>query len=231
MPSEAMAQRLQQTLQEIEAAARKAGRRSEEIRLIAVSKLHSPQAVDALARAGHRDFGENYVQEALDKQKQVLHQDLNWHFIGRIQTNKAKYLPGKFHLVHTIDSEKLALALDKRCQNEGLDQAVLLQVNLAEEEQKGGIQGEETVRLAESVVSSKRLLLSGLMCMPPFFDHPERSRPYFAALRSLKEELESRLGVHLPHLSMGMSNDYLQAIEEGATLLRVGTKIFGERPY
>ncbi len=231
MPSEAMAQRLQQTLQEIESAARKAGRKSEEIRLIAVSKLHPSQAVDALARAGHRDFGENYVQEALDKQKQVLHQDLNWHFIGRIQTNKAKYLPGKFHLVHTIDSEKLALALDKRCQNEGLDQAVLLQVNLAGEEQKGGIQGEETVRLAESVVASKRLLLSGLMCMPPFFDDPERSRPYFAALRSLKEELESRLGAHLPHLSMGMSNDYLQAIEEGATLLRIGTKIFGERPY
>jgi hypothetical protein len=230
MPDAAMAQRLQQTLEEIEAAARKAGRESGEISLVAVSKLHPPEAVNALAEAGHRDFGENYVQEALDKQQQVLHRDLRWHFVGRVQTKKAKYLPGRFHLVHTIDSAKLAEALDRRCDSEEVEQPVLLQVNLAGEAQKGGVSPEDTPSLAETVLASKRLVLSGLMCMPPFFDDPERSRPYFAALRSLKEDLEGRLGLHLPHLSMGMTNDFVQAIEEGATLLRVGTRIFGERP-
>jgi hypothetical protein len=225
-----MAQRLQQTRQEIEEAARKSGRDFGDISLIAVSKLHPAAAVDALAEAGHLDFGENYVQEALDKQQQVAHRDLRWHFVGRIQTKKAKYLPGRFHLVHTIDSAKLAQALDRRCESEGVEQPVLLQVNLAGEAQKGGVTPEETPSLAEAVLASKRLVLRGLMCMPPFFDDPERSRPYFASLRSLKEDLEGRLGLHLAHLSMGMTNDFVQAIEEGATLLRIGTRIFGERP-
>lgn len=230
MPDAEMAQRLQQTLQEIDAAARRAGRESGEVSLVAVSKLHPPEAVDALAEAGQRDFGENYVQEALDKQQHVVHRDLRWHFVGRIQTKKAKYLPGRFHLVHTIDTAKLVEALDRRCDSEEVEQPVLLQVNLAGEAQKGGVTPEDTPSLAEAVLASKRLVLSGLMCMPPFFDDPERSRPYFAALRSLKEDLEGRLGLQLPHLSMGMTNDFVQAIEEGATLLRIGTRIFGERP-
>ncbi len=219
-----------QTLDDIAEAARRTGRNPDEVTLVAVSKLHPFQAVAELAQAGQLDFGENYVQEALDKQAEADAEPIRWHFIGRLQTNKAKFLAGRFHLIHSLDRLKMAAALNRKTREMGVRQPVLIQVNLAEEEQKGGAAEEELFRFAEDVHSMQGLELRGLMCMPPFFDDGERARPYFARLRRLKETLEPALGTRLPHLSMGMTGDYPQAIQEGATLVRIGTRIFGERP-
>ncbi|MBS3778779.1 MAG: YggS family pyridoxal phosphate-dependent enzyme [Desulfovermiculus sp.] len=201
----------------------------EDIILVAVSKIHSAQAVQTLAQAGHLDFGENYVQEALDKQDQLLDIHPRWHFIGRLQSNKAKYLPGRFHLIHSLDRLKTAITLDQRCAQEHVVQPVLLQVNLAGEEQKGGVPEAELKSVLQDVGDLQNLNVQGLMCMPPFFDDQERARPFFRRLAHTRDRLEQELGTKLKHLSMGMSGDYPAAIEEGATLLRIGTSIFGAR--
>jgi hypothetical protein len=222
-------ERWRATVEAVAGAARKAGRDPADIRLIAVSKLHPPEAVQALARAGHRDFGENYIQEAQEKQTALDDPDIRWHFIGRLQSNKVKHIPGSFHLVHSIDRFKLAQALHKKCREQERTQAVLLQVNVSGETQKGGISRSELFQEAEQIAQLDSLDLQGLMCMPPFFDQGERARPFFAALRECRDSLETRLDLKLPHLSMGMSGDFVQAIAEGATLVRIGTQIFGPR--
>ena len=231
MNDQTLVQRWRQTLDDIEEAARKAGRNPARVSLVAVSKLHPYRAVAELIQAGQLDFGENYVQEALDKQAEGGSlQGIRWHFIGRLQTNKAKFLAGKFHLIHSLDRLKMARALNKKSLESGVRQGVLIQVNLAEEEQKGGTAEDDLFRFAEETHSLEGLKLRGLMCMPPFFDDGERARPYFSRLRKIRETLERELGTDLPHLSMGMTGDYPQAIEEGATLVRIGTRIFGPRP-
>lgn len=213
----------------IDQVAMDCNRNPEDIILVAVSKIHSAQAVQALAQAGHLDFGENYVQEALDKQDQLADVHLRWHFIGRLQSNKAKYLPGRFHLIHSLDRLKTAQILDQRCAQEHSVQPVLLQVNLAGEEQKGGIPESELKSVLKNVRDLPNLDVQGLMCMPPFFDDQERARPFFRRLAQIRDRLEQELDIQLTHLSMGMSGDYPAAIEEGATLLRIGTSIFGPR--
>ncbi len=218
------------TLESMDAAARKAGRDREEIRLIAVSKFHPESSVWELIQAGHYDFGENYAQEALHKQQLFSGYNLRWHFLGKPQTNKAKYLVGNFHLLHSLDSLKLARELEKRGERGSASQDVLIQVNLGQEAQKGGADEEDLHSLCEYVLSCGHLQLQGLMCMPPFFEDPEASKPLFARLRRQKQELEEKYAVSLPHLSMGMSHDFEEAIQEGATLVRIGTRIFGERP-
>ncbi|WP_035243842.1 YggS family pyridoxal phosphate-dependent enzyme [Desulfonatronovibrio hydrogenovorans] len=216
--------------QKIRKALAAAGSPDRLVTLIAVSKKQPLEKIDALARAGHLNFGENYVQEALPKMEKLAHQDLKWHFIGGLQSNKAKYVSGRFSLIHSVDSEKLAQGLHNKAKSLDIIQPVLIQVNLAGESQKSGTSPGQLPDLAEKILAMNHLRLEGLMTMPPFFDDPERSRPYFAALRSERDLLKKRLGVKLPHLSMGMSGDFEAAIKEGATLIRLGTALFGPRP-
>jgi hypothetical protein len=209
-------------------AALRVGRVPESVRLVAVSKLHPAEAVGALFEAGQPIFGENYVQEAQAKMA-VLPQEIAWHFIGHLQTNKVKDVVGRFELIHGVDSLKLARSLQERAAALNMTQAVLVQVNLAGEAQKSGIPETELPPLAEFLAESTHLRWQGLMLMPPFFDDPGRSRPFFTRLRVLAESLRASFGLPLPELSMGMTGDFEAAIEEGATLVRIGTRIFGER--
>ncbi|HKI80377.1 MAG TPA: YggS family pyridoxal phosphate-dependent enzyme [Pseudodesulfovibrio sp.] len=211
-------------------AAKQAGRAPGDVTLVAVSKLHPASDIRDLAGTGQTEFGENYVQEALAKQEALAGLDVNWHFIGGLQSNKAKYVAGKFALVHSVDSSKLAQALHKKAVSLGTVQDILIQVNIAGETQKSGIMVEKLPETAEAVQGMEGLRLVGLMTMPPFFDDPERARPVFARLRELRDGLQTRLGTSLPHLSMGMTGDFVPAVQEGATLVRIGTRIFGTRP-
>jgi len=225
-----LAERTQQVKEALAEAARAAGRKTEDVSLVAVSKLHPASDIRALAETGQVDFGENYAQEALGKQEELADLDVRWHFIGGLQSNKAKFVAGNFALVHSVDSRKLANTLSNKALARETVQDMLLQVNIAGEEQKSGISVESLPELADAVMEMDGVRLCGLMTMPPFFDEPERARPVFARLRQLRDELEGQLGISLPHLSMGMTGDFVPAVEEGATLVRIGTRIFGARP-
>ena len=192
------------------------------VTLVAVSKGQPAAAVRTAHEAGQRHFGENYVQEWRAKAEALADlADLSWHFVGSLQANKVKYLVGRVALVHTVDREDLAAEISRRSVRAAAVTRVLLEVNVAGEASKAGCRPEEAARLAEAVRRLPGVALEGLMCIPPAEGDP---RPHFAALRGLRD----RLG--LAELSMGMSGDYPVAIEEGATLVRVGTAIFGERP-
>ena len=221
-------ERWRAVLEQMAEAARRAGREPGGVRLLAVSKLHPAGDILTLFEAGQAMFGENYVQEALSKIS-LLPREISWHFIGHLQTNKVKSVVGRFSLIHGVDSLKLARSLQRQAEALGVTQDVLVQVNLAGEEQKSGISEADLPALAEFLAGSFALRWQGLMLMPPFFDDPERARPYFARLRDLAETLRSGFGLPLPELSMGMTGDFEAAIEEGATLVRIGTRIFGER--
>lgn len=225
-----LAERAAEVREALAGAARRAGRAPGDITLVAVSKFHPASDVRALAGAGQADFGENYVQEAQAKREELADLGLNWHFIGGLQSNKARFVAGNFCLVHSVDSRKLAQALHKKASELGVVQDILIQVNIACEEQKSGITEENLIPLAEEVMGMGGVRLVGLMTLPPFFDDPARARPVFARLRELRDALEGRLGHRLPHLSMGMTGDFVPAVEEGATLVRIGTRIFGARP-
>ena len=210
-------------------AARAAGRDPQDVRLVAVSKFHPARAVAALAAAGQLDFGESYVQEACAKQAELFHLPLRWHCIGHVQTNKAKNVAGRFCCIHSLDSLRLAQTLQRHLPSVQR-QRVLIQVNVGDEGQKAGVAPKELPGLAEDVARMMEFELAGLMCLPPFFDNGALARPYFALLRELCEHLRTRLGLALPELSMGMSGDFAEAVAEGATLVRIGTDIFGPRP-
>ncbi len=204
-----------------------AGRDPAEVTLVAVSKMHPPAAVDEALRAGQLDFGENYVQEVREKVP-VLPAAIRWHYIGSLQRNKVKYLAPWVHMIHTVDSLRLAQEIDHRAAEHGRTIPVLLQVNVAREDVKSGCSVEEAPALAEQIARLGHLELRGLMTMPPFWQ-AEQVRPFFAGLRELRERLRADLGLDLPELSMGMTADFEVAIAEGATLVRVGTAIFGSR--
>ena len=225
-----MAERLRGVRERMAAAARRSGRAADAVRLVAVSKFHPAVAVAAAAACGQRVFGENYVQEALAKQDQLRDSDLEWHSIGHVQSNKAGDVAGRFALIHALDSLKLAGALNRRMTQMRRAQDVLIQVNIGAEPQKAGVLPADLPGLAEAVAALPGLRLRGLMCLPPFFDDAEAARPFFVRLRELRDGLRSRLDLELPELSMGMSGDFEQAVEEGATLVRVGTTLFGPRP-
>jgi len=225
----ALADRLHAVRERIAHAARSAGRDPREVRLIAVSKFHPAWAVATLAADGQLDFGESYVQEACSKQAELAHLALRWHCIGHVQTNKAKNAAGRFYCIHSLDSLKLALTLQRHIPPQHR-QRVLIQVNVGNEEQKSGVDPGELPVLAEHVAGIPEFELAGLMCLPPFFEDGALARPYFALLRELCEHLRIRLGLALPELSMGMSGDFVEAVAEGATSLRIGTDIFGPRP-
>jgi PLP dependent protein len=215
----------------IAAAAHRAGRRREEIMLIAVSKTQPAELIRHAYEAGLRHFGENRVQEWEGKRAALGDLQATWHLVGHLQSNKAARAAGLFHSVDSVDDFALAQRLDRA--RDGRDGErklrVLLEVRVEEEESKSGVKREAAASLAERVVALSHLELSGLMCVPPFLEVVEQVRPYFRRLRELRDSLAGMIGRELPVLSMGMSHDFEVAIEEGATEVRVGTSIFGSR--
>jgi len=226
-----IAENLARVRERIEGAARRSGRDPESVRLVAVSKTVGAERVRQAIEAGAKILGENYVQEA-QKKIEVLGHDVAWHFIGHLQTNKAKAAAGLFDYIHSVDSMNLAQELARRAKLRGKVLPVLLQVNIGGEATKFGAQEKETFLLAEKLSAAEGIEVRGLMTMPPYFEDPEASRPYFVELRRLSEHLAQQKipRISMEELSMGMSNDFEVAVEEGATLLRVGTAIFGPRP-
>jgi hypothetical protein len=222
-----IAQNLENVKQRIAAAARRAGRDPAAVRLVAVSKTVATDLVRQAAAAGQRLFGENYLQEARAKIA-ALGPGLAWHLVGSLQTKKAGAAVELFDLIHALDRLKLARALDQAAARAGKVQEVLIQVNMGEEESKSGVAPEAAPELLQEVMRLPHLRVTGLMTMPPWLP-PEEVRPYFRALRELRDRLRQEFGLLLEELSMGMSGDYEVAVEEGATLVRVGTAIFGSR--
>jgi PLP dependent protein len=224
---ETIAARLDHVRERVRAAAERAGRAPESVRLIAVSKGQPSAAMAEAYAAGQRDFGENYVQELTRKAEELSAlSELRLHMLGHLQRNKVKLVVTHASFLHSLDSEPLALELDKR--RSGAPLPVLIEVAIAGEAQKSGAPPAELPRLLESLKHCAALDLCGLMCVPPLVDDPELSRPHFKRLRELRDELGG--AAVLPELSMGMSADFEVAIAEGATLVRVGTAIFGARP-
>jgi pyridoxal phosphate enzyme (YggS family) len=213
----------------ISSAALRSGRNPQSVHLVTVGKTQSVQAIDAAISAGARIIGENYIQEARRKIESLGHRDVQWHFIGHLQSNKAKYAVRLFDLIHSVDSVKLMAELDHRAGKIDKIQNILLQVNNSGEASKSGVDESAAEEVALHIAQFPHLRLQGLMTMPPFFNAPEKVRPYFARLRDLRDHLSRKLNQALPHLSMGMSGDFEVAVQEGATLVRVGTAIFGER--
>ena len=212
----------------IATAAEKSGRHPEDIQLVAVSKTHPTESVHAALDAGQILFGESRVQEARAKIP-LLPSSLRWHFIGHLQKNKIRHALPLFELLQSIDSLALAQDVDRIAGEDGLRPHVLLEVNVAGEGSKFGFQPDALRAQLEALLQLNRLTIEGLMTIPPLAPEPESSRKYFAALRELRDVLEREFRVQLPQLSMGMSDDFPVAIEEGATLVRVGTAIFGKR--
>lgn len=216
------------TMDAVHEAAVRADRDPSSVRVVAVSKRHPAATIAAVHAAGQVIFGENYVQEARAKMRE-LPCSIEWHLVGHVQTNKVRQVVGSFALIHSVDSVHLAHALQERALRHGVTQPVLMQVNLGREHQKSGVLEEDLPELAEVLVAASHLAWQGLMLLPPVFDAPEAARPFFAALRNLRDRLEQQWAVALPELSMGMTGDFAAAIAEGATLVRIGTRIFGER--
>ncbi|HJT28651.1 MAG TPA: YggS family pyridoxal phosphate-dependent enzyme [Pyrinomonadaceae bacterium] len=231
-PQDQLALRLAAIRDRITAAANRCGRSPEEVRLIAISKTHPASVIKRVIEFGAVDIGENRVQEAEAKIADVGRDAARWHLVGHLQANKARRAVNLFDVIHSLDSLDLARRLDRLCVEEGVEKlAVLIQVDLGHEETKSGIDESELTHLVECLGPLCRLEFTGLMTLPPFFDNPEQSRPYFRRLRELRDELAAQraFGSGKGELSMGMTNDFEVAIEEGATMVRVGTAIFGER--
>ncbi len=229
--TDAVAVALNEVRARIRAAALASGRAAEAVKLIAVSKTQPSAAIREAYAAGQRDFGENYVQELLQKAEQLKDlTELRWHLIGHLQRNKAKQVAPLLSLLHTVDSLELARELDKRvaAATPARRLQVLVEVSIAGEEQKHGAAPEALAELCEGIEALPALSLQGLMCVPPFTEEAAAARPHFERLRALREQ---HGGVsRLPELSMGMTHDMEQAVAAGATLVRVGTAIFGARP-
>jgi pyridoxal phosphate enzyme (YggS family) len=224
-------QRLENILERIRRSAETCNRDPDSIRLVAVSKTVPAETVKEAIEAGATILGENYVQEAREKFDALVLYPVSWHFIGHLQSNKAKYVVRLFDLIHSVDSLKLARALDKEAKKVDKIQPILVQVNISAEDTKSGISAEEAPGLVCDISQLENLSIKGLMTMPPYFYQPEKVRPYFAALRELRDRLKKQSipAVSMDELSMGMTGDFEVAIEEGATLVRIGTAIFGER--
>ncbi|MEE0742085.1 MAG: YggS family pyridoxal phosphate-dependent enzyme [Emergencia sp.] len=215
-----------------ERAAQKSGRQGEDVLLVAVTKLHTPDEMNEAIDAGITDIGENKVQEILDKFDHV--KPVRWHLIGHLQTNKVKYIIDKVAMIHSVDSLHLAKEINKRAVQHDLIMDILIQVNAAEEESKFGIKTEETDQLIRDISEQcPNIRIRGLMCIAPFEENPDDAREYFAAVKKIYDHyLQSDIpGVDFAYLSMGMTNDFEAAIEEGSNLIRVGTAIFGYRDY
>lgn len=225
--------RLAEVRDRIADAAGRSGRHAADVRLIAVSKTHPIDAVRAAAEAGQRDFGENKVQEALQKIAQSADTSLRWHLIGHLQSNKAKKAAAAVHAIHAIDSVDLLKKVDQAASAAGRTIDVLVQVDLALEDTKFGAAEDEVPAIFAAAADCRAARMTGLMLLPPLAENPEDARPWFVRLRGVRDRLRDA-GVpaeRLRELSMGMSHDFHVAVEEGATMVRVGTAIFGEREY
>jgi len=223
--------RLEKVKDRIKKAAEACNRNPETVRLVAVSKTVPTNRVREAIEAGVTNLGENYVQEAREKVNSLTDFAVNWHFIGHLQTNKAKYAVRLFDLIHSVDSLKLAQELNKQAQKNEKIQQILIQVNISREKTKSGVSVDEALDLVNEISRLENLSIKGLMTMPPYFNQPERVRPFFSALRELRARIKEKAipNVFMDELSMGMTGDFEAAIEEGATMVRVGTAIFGER--
>jgi hypothetical protein len=217
---------------DIREVAVRSGRNPDEILLVAVSKTFDAGAIREALQAGVFDYGENYVQELLEKRAALSDPRLRWHFIGHLQTNKVKYVVDTVHLIHSLDSVRLAAELEKRGALSGRTIDVLVEVHTTDEATKYGVPPGETLELVRQVARFERVKVRGLMTMGPFSDDPNASRPSFRLLSELSRAIAAAgiPGVAMEHLSMGMTHDYRVAIEEGATILRIGTAVFGSRP-
>lgn len=222
--------RLGETRNRIASAALRYARSPDSVQLIAVSKSQPAQSIRALAEHGQRDFGENYLQEALPKLAALADLQLRWHFIGQLQANKTRAVAESFQWVHTLDRERIAVRLHEQRPAHAAPLNICIQVRLAEEPGKGGVAKAQVAPLARCVLKLPRLKLRGLMCIPPARESFEAQRALFAELASYAQELRSE-GLQLDTLSMGMSGDLEAAVAAGATYVRIGTAIFGERPH
>jgi hypothetical protein len=217
--------------QRIAQAAAKVGRNPEEVRIVAAVKSQGKQKVEEAVQAGITIIGHNYVQEAISEMPEKIPHGVEFHMIGHLQKNKANKAASLFHVIQTLDDSESAVALDRKACQIGRLVGVMVQVNLGNEPQKSGVRRQDIEGLIELCRSLPNLRLKGLMTMPPFFDEPAKSRPFFAWLRELRDELKTKglLTQEMNELSMGMTGDFEAAVEEGATLVRIGTALFGPR--
>lgn len=216
----------------IQAACINSGRKREEVTLIAVSKTKPVSMLEEAYESGIRDFGENKVQELCDKYEQ-MEKDIRWHMIGHLQTNKVKYLIGKTALIHSVDSYKLACEIEKQAAKQEYIMDILVEINIANESTKFGVSTEEVIALVKQIASLPHLQIKGLMTVAPYVENAEENRSFFRKIKQLSVDINNQNidNVTMEILSMGMTGDYMVAIEEGATIVRVGTGIFGERNY
>ena len=222
---------IRQIRETIAETSEKSGRSSSSVRLMAVTKTVDDDRIIEAIEAGVDIIGENYIQEAKRK-IESMGKSVQWHMIGHLQTNKAKIAAGLFEMIHSVDRMELAQELNKRASAAGLTPKILIEVNISGEKTKNGVPLARAIDLVRNVALLPNISIQGLMTMPPYFDDPEDARPFFRRLRELKETIESEKipRVEMNELSMGMTGDYIVAIEEGATIVRIGRAIFGERP-
>ena len=227
-----IAENYSEVLKKIENAAKSSGRNPEDITLIAVSKLKPVCDLEEAYKAGARDFGENHVQELMEKIP-VLPKDIRWHMIGHLQRNKVKYIVGKVFLIHSVDSLRLAEEINKESLKAGVISDILLEVNIAGEESKWGQDPSEIIEFVKSVAALPAVRIKGLMTVAPVTESPDENRKYFRSLKELSVDIKAQNihNVSMDILSMGMTGDYEAAVAEGATYVRVGTGIFGARDY
>lgn len=223
---------LHEVQENIRKACERSGRNPEDVTLIAVSKTKPVSDIEQIYAAGIREFGENKVQEMNDKQK-VLPGDINWHMIGHLQSNKVKYIVDNVAMIHSVDSVRLAEEISKEAVKKNVTVDILVEVNVAKEESKFGLYTEDVRQFVEQISKLPGINIKGLMTSAPFVDNPEDNRQYFKKLKDLSVDINAKNidNVHMDFLSMGMTNDYVVAVEEGATHVRVGTAIFGHRDY
>ncbi|HJC31036.1 MAG TPA: YggS family pyridoxal phosphate-dependent enzyme [Candidatus Anaerobutyricum faecale] len=228
----ALEENLVKVKENIKAACERAGRDAGEVTLVAVSKMKPLEDIETLLKVGQLEYGENYVQELCEKEEHVS-RPVHWHMIGHLQTNKVKYIIDKVVLIHSVDSVHLAKQIEKEAAKKNITAQILLQVNVAEEDTKFGMDTDEVLRMAEEISQFPHVHIRGLMTSAPFVEDPEENRCYFRKLHKLFVDIGEKNidNVTMDILSMGMTNDYEVAIEEGATMIRVGTGIFGERDY
>jgi pyridoxal phosphate enzyme (YggS family) len=231
MRAETMLSQIDAITKRILNAATAAGRRPDSVRLVTVSKTVAAERVRTAVESGITILGENYIQEAREKIEALQDLPVAWHFIGHLQSNKAKYAVRLFDLIHSVDSVKLARELDRHARKHNKIQNILIQVNTGKEASKSGVYEEAALDLVREAGQMENIAIKGLMTLPPYFNAPEKVRPFFQALRILRDRIrsESLPGVSMNELSMGMTGDFEAAIQEGATLVRIGTAIFGER--
>ncbi len=213
-------------------AAQKSGRKMEDVTLIVVSKTIDVPRIKEAVEAGETVLGENRVQEIMDKYEE-MGPEVHWHLIGHLQTNKVKYIIDKVDMIHSVESFRLAEEISKRAQQKGVTMDILLEINMAEEESKFGLKAEETEEMVRQIAVLPNLRIRGLMTVAPFVENPEENRIYFRKMKELLVDINQKKidNVNMDVLSMGMTNDYAIAIEEGATMVRVGTGVFGARVY